>query len=202
MTVNQVQADIRKMERFICDHLRTERTRIFLADGWPPDGPAWVDLTLLLCDDGDHELFIESNEPDAFGLRDAYEHFRREEMTVAQLMKKDKASLISLGRPGGITTNKKDDVLRPNKSGTLTVKDAAAELNCSISFVYKLMYIGELIYEKRGRRRLPTVASIAEYRERNLVRASQPFDYPKKNAHEPYQYQQLFKKVKRQKHST
>ena len=79
MTVNQVLADNRKMERFICDRIRTDRTRIVLADG--EDGPAWVDLTLFLCDDGDHELVIESNEPDAFGVREVYEHFRRQEMT-------------------------------------------------------------------------------------------------------------------------
>jgi excisionase family DNA binding protein len=84
-------------------------------------------------------------------------------------------------------------------TSTLTVKEAAAELNCSISFVYKLMDLGELVYERRGRRKLPTTASIAEYRERNTVRASQRFDYPKKNAHEPYVYQQLFKKVTRKK---
>lgn len=202
LTVNQILSDNRKMERFICDRLRTERTRIVLAGGRPPDGPAWVDLTLYLCDDGDHELVIESNEPDAFRLRDVYEHFRRQEITVTEMMKQERTSPITLSRPGGITTKKTDDDLRPNKSGTLTVKEAAAELNCSISFVYKLMYLGELVYEKRGRRKLPTDASIAEYRLRNIVRASQRFDYPKKDAHEPYQYQQLFKKVKRKKRGT
>src|SRR2546428_240840 len=44
------------MERFICDRIRTDRTRIVLADGRPPDGPGWVDLTLLLCDDGDTRI--------------------------------------------------------------------------------------------------------------------------------------------------
>ena len=81
MTLDQILADNRKMEQFICDRLRTERTRIVLSDGWRPHGPAWVDLTLLLCDDGDHELVIESNEPDAFGVREVYEHFRRLERT-------------------------------------------------------------------------------------------------------------------------
>jgi hypothetical protein len=75
LTVNQILADNRKMERFISDRLGTERTRIVLSDGWRPDGPAWVDLTLFLSEDGDHELVIESNEPDAFGVREVYEHF-------------------------------------------------------------------------------------------------------------------------------
>jgi phosphopentomutase len=39
MTVEQVFADNRKMERFICDRLRTDKSRIVMADGG--DGPAW-----------------------------------------------------------------------------------------------------------------------------------------------------------------
>jgi excisionase family DNA binding protein len=120
-------------------------------------------------------------------------------MTWADLMKEEGClSLVSMGRLGGARRAKAANVTRPNKSGTLTVQEAAAELNCSISFVYKLMYVGELVYERRGRRKLPTAASIAEYRNRNIVRASQRFEYPK-DAHEPYVYQQLFKKVKRKK---
>lgn len=79
LTVNQVLADNRRMERFVCERIRPDdRTRIVLADG--PYGPAWVDLTPH-CDDGGFDLVIESNEPDAFGLRDVYEYFRRKEMT-------------------------------------------------------------------------------------------------------------------------
>lgn len=79
MSLNQILADNRRMERFICDRIRTDRTRIVLADGG--DGPAWVDLILLLGDDGDFDLVIQTNEPDAFSLRDVYEHFRRQERT-------------------------------------------------------------------------------------------------------------------------
>lgn len=80
MTVEQVQADVRRMKRFICECLHAERTRIVLANG--PDGPTWVDLMASWDDDGDCDLVIESNEPDAFGLREVYEHFRRQEMTA------------------------------------------------------------------------------------------------------------------------
>ncbi|MBX7105376.1 MAG: helix-turn-helix domain-containing protein [Gemmataceae bacterium] len=54
---------------------------------------------------------------------------------------------------------------------TLTVKQAAQQLNCSISMVYRLMVRRELAYERRGRKRLLTLDSIAEYRRRNLVPA-------------------------------
>jgi excisionase family DNA binding protein len=51
----------------------------------------------------------------------------------------------------------------------MTVKEAALELRCSISFVYKLMKLGELSYEQRGRRKLPIDRSIREYRSRSIV---------------------------------
>jgi excisionase family DNA binding protein len=50
-----------------------------------------------------------------------------------------------------------------------TVREAAAELHCSISFVYKLMKAGELGFERRGRRKLPLTRSVISYRQRNLV---------------------------------
>lgn len=57
---------------------------------------------------------------------------------------------------------------------TLTVNEAAAVLNCSISFVYKLMDQGQVAFERRGRRKLPVAASVSEYRQRNLVPAEKP----------------------------
>ena len=75
MTVNQMQADIRRMEKFICERI-------------PPDGPTriviepgWVDLTAFWDDYGDCDLHIESVGPYPIGLRDVYRHFRRQEMT-------------------------------------------------------------------------------------------------------------------------
>jgi hypothetical protein len=79
MTVDHIQADIRKMKKFVCERIPPDRIRIVLADG--PDGPAWLDLTPLCDEDGECDLVIESNEPDAFRLRDVYEQFRRREMT-------------------------------------------------------------------------------------------------------------------------
>ena len=51
----------------------------------------------------------------------------------------------------------------------LSVREAAVELSCSISFVYKLMKLNELAYEMRGRRKFPTRGSVADYRKRNLI---------------------------------
>jgi len=79
LTVNQIQADTRRMERFICERISPGGTRIVLAAGG--DGPAWADLSAFWDDDGDCDLLIETNEPDAFGFREVYEHFRRQERT-------------------------------------------------------------------------------------------------------------------------
>ena len=71
----------------------------------------------------------------------------------------------------------------------MTVREAAAELQCSISFVYKLMAQGQVAYERRGRRKLPVAESLAEYRQRNLVPATAKEPKPAKA---PYQFKLLF----------
>jgi hypothetical protein len=71
----------------------------------------------------------------------------------------------------------------------MTVREAAVELQCSISFVYKLMAQGQVAYECRGRRKLPVAVSVAEYRQRNLVPATAKEPKP---ARTPYQYKHLF----------
>jgi excisionase family DNA binding protein len=73
----------------------------------------------------------------------------------------------------------------------LTVKEAADELRCSISFVYKLMETGRIAFERRGRRKLPLAASISEYRQMSRVEApSQP--PADRSPKQPYQFQRLF----------
>ena len=81
MTVNQIQADIRRMKRFICERV-PEDGRIVLADG--DEGPAWADLLPVWDEDGDCDLHIETNEPEFVNLREVYDHFRRREMTWAE----------------------------------------------------------------------------------------------------------------------
>jgi hypothetical protein len=50
LTVEEIQADNRRMRRFVCGHLPAEGARIVLADG-PEGGPAWADLTPIWDDD-------------------------------------------------------------------------------------------------------------------------------------------------------
>jgi excisionase family DNA binding protein len=75
----------------------------------------------------------------------------------------------------------------------LTVKEAAAELYCSVSFVYKLMQTRQLAFERRGRRKLPLAVSVAEYRQRNRCPATVPAPRPGRSPRQPYQFQRLFR---------
>ncbi len=73
----------------------------------------------------------------------------------------------------------------------MTVKEAASELRCSISFIYKLMDSSEIAYERRGRRKLPVASSVAEYRDRNMVPARSP-EEPSARPKGAYRFRHLF----------
>jgi excisionase family DNA binding protein len=190
-----VAADNRRMKRFICGRIPQDGTRIVLADG--EDGPAWADLLPVWDDDGDCDLLIGTNEPEWANLREVYDYFRRTDLTWSEWKKEAISSVRSrVERVASTAQTASIEISLTDPSATLTVKAAAVQLNCSISFVYKLMYLGELAYEKRGRRRLPMAASILEYRQRNTVLSSERSHRPRTCSHEPYQFKHLFQKRK------
>lgn len=79
MTVNQIQSDGGKMKKFICERIPPEGTRIFLPD--LSGAESGVDL-IPIWEENEWDLLIESD--DRCGLRDVYEHFRRQEMTCRE----------------------------------------------------------------------------------------------------------------------
>jgi excisionase family DNA binding protein len=81
----------------------------------------------------------------------------------------------------------------PDGGRLLTVKEAAAELYCSISFVYKLMQTGQLAFERRGRRKLPLAGSVAEYRQRSRCQATVQPSRTRRSPRQSYQFQRLFR---------
>lgn len=83
----------------------------------------------------------------------------------------------------------------PLNNRLLTVREAASELRCSESFVYKLLRTGQIAYERRGRRKLPTFASVCDYRLRNSIPAleQEPFR-PAEPSRLPYQFKHLYQK--------
>ena len=78
----------------------------------------------------------------------------------------------------------------------MTVKQAAIELQISQSFVYKLMHQGEIAFERRGVRKFPVDASVAEYKQRNLVPAAPGQNRPVKGP-APGQFRHLFNNTPR-----
>jgi excisionase family DNA binding protein len=82
---------------------------------------------------------------------------------------------------------------QPARAGSgaiaMTAKQAAAELQISLSFLYKLLDQGEIAFERRGKRKLPIEASVAEYRRRNLVPAQPKPNRPVKGS--AYEYKHL-----------
>lgn len=94
--------------------------------------------------------------------------------------------IFQRGRKGGI------EDAEVETSRLMTVKEAAAEMHCSISFIYKAMAAGQLSYERRGRRKLPLAVSVAEYRQRTRYSATNQPSSSKRSPKRPYQYQRLF----------
>ncbi len=86
-----------------------------------------------------------------------------------------------------------DPVPVPEGGRLLTVKEAAAELHCSISFVYKLIDTGQVACERRGRRKLPLAVSLAEYRQRSRCQATVQAPRLSRSPRQPYQFQRLFR---------
>lgn len=83
MTFEEIQADNRKMRRFICERIWPNGTRVTLADG-PEGGPVLAELTPLWDDDYGWDLVLETNDPEGVDLREVCRNFRRQEMTIRE----------------------------------------------------------------------------------------------------------------------
>ncbi len=81
-------------------------------------------------------------------------------------------------------------------SPSITVKEAADEPDCSPSFIYKLMKLGHLAYEKRGRLKRPLLPSIHAYRLRNIVPARHAPPIPGESLVSGYRFKHLFQNKK------
>jgi excisionase family DNA binding protein len=182
LSYEQIKADKARVEQFVCERIRPDGTRVDLGNG------GWADLTPCWDDRFGWSLLLETDEPEWVDLWEVYQHLRRKEMTLDEWrreMNVDRSSRIARSR------SQKPSPRRQDAASALTVMEAATELRCSISFVYKLMARGELAYEKRGRRKLPTPASVDDYRRRNLVPA-RPDPSPRPDR-PPYPFKYLFK---------
>jgi excisionase family DNA binding protein len=192
ITVDHLLADRRRMKAFVAMRIPEEGYRIVIADG--PEGEVWVDLNPVRHGDGEWDVHLETNCPEWAGIPEVCEYLRRQEMTCGH---GEQRALISGGMPD---SKKKPQPCSPayerQDRPCLTVNEAAERLACSISFVYKLMCQGELAYETRGRRKLPTSESVAQYRVRNAVPARPAPSRVVKPPKTAYQFKYLFQRDK------
>lgn len=159
LTLNRIDSDNRKMKRFIADRISPDGTRIVLADGG--DGPAWVDLTPLWDEEGECDLVMDTNEPDAIGLRDVYEHFRRKEMTGwewerelaaevtrRELRKLERESAEMLGKLNRRSDPENDEAMSDEEElpKEVSTAEAARILGVSKDTVLKMKAAGLLEY--------------------------------------------------------
>ena len=68
------------METYIASRIPDEGIKVALAEG--DDGTLTAELYPIDWGDGDSGLHWETNEPQAVGLKDIYEYFKRQEMTL------------------------------------------------------------------------------------------------------------------------
>lgn len=80
LTTEQLRFDRIRMMRFICERIPADGTTVILADAGGGE-PAWADLYPSWDDEAGWDLRIETNEPEWVGLKEVYDHFRRQEVT-------------------------------------------------------------------------------------------------------------------------
>jgi hypothetical protein len=157
LTPNQFRADSRKMKAFICSKIPEEGTRIVLADG--PDGAAWADLNPVWSEAG-WDLHWQTNEPEWVGLREIYEHFRREaEGEMAQRrgrgpgyegssLRRHAARVPVPANPGAINLAATED--ENGLPREVSTAEAARILGISKDTVLRLKAAGLLEYRNTG----------------------------------------------------
>lgn len=81
-STDQYLSNRRKMEAYIAKLLPEDGLQVVLADG--EDGEVWAELDPVRYEDGEWDLHWKTNCPEAIGLPEIYDHFRRHEMPVEE----------------------------------------------------------------------------------------------------------------------
>jgi len=166
LTLNQIDSDNRKMKRFIGERIPPDGTRIVLVDG--TDGPAWVDLIPLWDEEGECDLVLNTNEPDAFGLRDVYDHLRRKELTGRE-WERELVAQVNRLKIGKLEREREKAVLNeeletsPTSERFLSAHDIVDYYQGKISLRLAYQIMDECEPVRAGKKRLITNQSFEEY---------------------------------------
>jgi len=158
------KADRRKMKAYIARLLPEEGTRIVLGDG--EGGEIWAELSPIRYDDGEWDVYWETNEPDLIDLPLIYDHFRRQEKVEwtreqtgeffrQRIQALEKEAVVrpsvpmvpEVGRGRSLmgsktihTSTPETEQAKIGSPGTLLdMKDAAKRIGCSVSGLRKLV---------------------------------------------------------------
>jgi hypothetical protein len=82
LSTDQIISDEKQMERYICERLTKDPTRVILASG--EDGVSWADLYPIWIDDETGWVLDMETSDEQVTLEEVYDHFRRQEMTLAE----------------------------------------------------------------------------------------------------------------------
>jgi hypothetical protein len=164
LTLDQILADNASMERFICERIPPETTRIDLGSG------AWADLTPFWDDRFGWSLLLETDEPEWVDLQEVYQHFRRREMTFREWWRefegeRARSKVSSLERevavlrqelaqvPAAAGQEQGNGLVTIDQNGLpreVSTAEAAAILGVSKDTVLKLKSTGLLEYRNTG----------------------------------------------------
>lgn len=78
-----LEADVRKMSRYIARRIPDEGVRLTLWDGNSDYPPTIADVSALWAE-GEVEILVETNDPEEVDQYAVYNHFRWQEMTLAE----------------------------------------------------------------------------------------------------------------------
>jgi hypothetical protein len=187
-TLDHLLADRRRMEAYIASRIPEEGCRIVVADG--PDGEGWVDLDPVRYGDGEWGLHWETNCTEWAGISQAYEHFRRQEITTGEWglemadAIRQKTNELASRQPACTPKGVLVDDSVTSQRNLITPKECQRvcfQNKVSLRQVYCLFYLGEIDGFRVGRKVLLFDDSVEAYIGRNRNKSASRDSEPERD---------------------
>ena len=186
LSPEQYQADRRKMKAYIARLLPEEGIRIVIAEGEGEE--VWVELDPVRYDDGEWDLHWETNEPEWVDLREIYDYFRQQEMTVwerrlelsgelsrlrIQTLEKEVALPLAKAAMPTCRFKKEPTGRLLAEKAMFTTKEVAFLLGCSYGEARKRMLEGRIRAIKDGRWLRTSREWLDEYVAKRIIKPAE-----------------------------